>query len=141
MTHGSKEDAAALQAVRRAIDGWRNAVNAGDIDRILQITADDFEIMPPGQSALSGGSAREFLKGFVGQFAADLQPFTNEEIIVSGDWAIQRLTYHLTLTPKSGGDPITERGDGLHILRREPGGSWRLVKDISTSVSEASGAA
>jgi ketosteroid isomerase-like protein len=131
----STEHTAAKMAVRRAIDDWRNAVNAGDIERILQIAADDFEIMPPGQSAMSGGSAREFLRDFVAHFSADLRPFTNEEIIISGDWAIQRYTYHLTLSPKAGGDPITERGDGFHIFRLERGGSWRMVKDISTSVS------
>lgn len=131
----STEHTAATIAVQRVIADWRNAVNAGDLDRILQITADDFEIMLPGQSALSGGSAREFLKGFVTQFSANLQPFANEEIIVSGNWAIQRYTYHLTLTPNGGGDPIIECGDGFHIFRLERDGSWRLVKDISTSVS------
>ena len=139
MAHDSVEYTESVQEIRRVIDNWRNAVNAGDIDRILQIAADDFEIMPPGQPALSGAGAREFLQGFVSQFRADLQPFRNEEIIICGEWAIQRLTYEITLTPKSGGDPITERGDGFHIFRRDGAtGSWRLVKDISTSVPAAS---
>lgn len=139
MAHDSIEHTESVREVRRVIDDWRNAVNAGDIDRILQIVADDFEIMPPGQPALSGAAGREFLQGFVRQFRADLQPFRNEEIIMCGEWAIQRLTYEITLTPKSGGDPISERGDGFHIFRRDGAtGSWRLVKDISTSFPAAS---
>jgi len=139
MAHDSVEHTESVREVRRVIDDWRNAVNAGDIDRILQIAADDVEIMPPGQPALSGANAREFLQGFVSQFRADLQPFRNEEIIMCGEWAIQRLTYEITLTPKSGGDPITESGDGFHIFRRDVATrSWRLVKDISTSVPAAS---
>jgi len=74
MTHDSIEHTEAVHEVRRVIDDWRNAVNAGDIERILQIAADDFEIMPPGQPGLSGESAREFLQGFVSQFKATLQP-------------------------------------------------------------------
>lgn len=139
MAHDSIEHTESVREVRRVINDWRNAVNAGDIDRILQIVADDFEIMPPGQPALSGAAGREFLQGFVRQFRADLQPFRNEEIIMCGEWAIQRLTYEITLRPKSGGDPITERGDGFHIFRRDGAtGSWRLVKDISTSFPAAS---
>jgi ketosteroid isomerase-like protein len=138
MAHDSVEYTQSVQEVRRVIDDWRNAVNAGDIDQILQIVADDFEIMPPGQP-LSGAGAREFLQEFVKQFRADLQPFRNEEIIMCGEWAIQRLTYEITLTPKGGGDAITERGDGFHMFRRDGAtGSWRLVKDISTSVPATS---
>ena len=134
MAHDSIEYTESVREVRRVIDDWRNAVNAGNIDRILEITADDFEIMPPGQPALSGAAGREFLQGFVSQFRADLKPFRNEEIIMCGEWAIQRLTYEITLTPKSGGEPITEIGDGFHMFRRDGAtGTWRLVKDISTS--------
>jgi ketosteroid isomerase-like protein len=138
MTDHSARHDEALEEVRSAIRGWRDAVNAGDFDGILRIAADDLEIMPPGQFAVVGRDAHEFLRGFLDQFKVDLKPFTNEEIIVSGDWAIQRLTYEITLTPKAGGDSITERGDGFHIFRRDRGaGSWRLVKDVSTSVPAA----
>lgn len=126
-----------LQEVKDVIRDWRNAVNAGDIDRILQIADQDLEMMPPGQSALVGSEAHEFLRGFVGQFKADLKPFTKEEVIVCGDWAFQRYSYDLILTPKTGGDPITERGDGIHMFRRDAAGSWRLAKDIFTSLSPA----
>src|SRR3970040_2061169 len=139
MAPDSLEYTEAVQEVRRIIDDWRNAVNAGDIDRMLEIAADDFEIMPPGQPALSGAAGREFLQGFVRQFKADLQPFRHEESNMCGEWAIQRLTYGITLTPKRGGDAITETGDGFHIFRRDGAtGSWRLGKDISTSVPAAS---
>ena len=127
----------ALQEVKGVIGDWRNAVNAGDIDRILRIAADDLEMMPPGQSPVVGRDAHEFLRGFVGQFEADLKPFTNEEVIVCGDWAFQRYSYDLTVTPRTGGDPVIEHGDGIHMFRRDATGSWRLAKDIFTSLSPA----
>lgn len=137
MASDSTEDDEATQVVKAVISDWRTAVNAGDIDRILRIAANDLEMMPPGQSALSGAEAHDFLRGFVGQFTADLKPFTNEEVVVCGAWAFQRYSYELTLTPKTGGEPITERGDGIHMFRRDESGSWRLTKDIFTSLASA----
>lgn len=136
MTADNNEHTEPAEGVRRAIADLRDAVNTGDAPRIYQITADDFEMMPPGQTALSGTGAREFLSGIVTQFNAELKPFTNEEIVVSGEWAFQRYTYELTLTPKAGGSPATQRGDGIHMFHRDAAGSWRLAKDIFTSVSE-----
>ena len=133
MIHNPTENSETLGEIRQVIDDWRNAVNAGDIDRILEIAADDLEMMPAGQPAVSGTDAHELLRGFVNQFTADLQPFSNEEIIVCGEWAFQRLTYQITLTPKGGGDSITEQGDGIHMFRRDTAGTWRLAKDVSTS--------
>jgi len=56
MAHDSVEYTESVQEVRRVIDDWRNAVNAGDIDRILQIAADDFEIMLGTARPDRGGS-------------------------------------------------------------------------------------
>ena len=127
----------AIDLVSRTIAELRDAVNAGDAARVYQITSDDFEIMAPGQQALSGASAREFLSGMVRQFRAELKPFTNEQIIVFGDWAFQRYTYELTLTPRAGGSASTQRGDGIHVFHRDTVGAWRLAKDVFTSLSEA----
>ena len=130
-------DAGAADAVRSAIAALRDAVNSGDGAAVYRITADDFELMAPGHRALSGANARDFLAGMVTQFDARLAPFTGEEIIVSGDWAVQRYTYELTLTPKAGGTAATERGDGIHLFHRDASDAWRLSKDVFTSVAES----
>jgi uncharacterized protein (TIGR02246 family) len=134
MAHGSKHTEA-LQAVRRAINEWRDSINAGDIDRVLRVMADDFEIMLPGQPGLTGERARDMFRDLLGQNTASVDPWSNEEIILCGDWAIQRLTYNVTFTPKTGGAGVTEHGDSLHVFRRQSDGTWRMAKDISTSYS------
>ena len=65
---------------------------------------------------------------------ANLEPFRHEEIVVSGDWAFQRYSYELTMTPKGDSDPMRIRGHGIHILRRQDGGSWKITKDVWTVV-------
>src|SRR5947207_3132142 len=98
--------------MRRTLADFHDAVNAGDGSGIYAMTAEDFELMASGQAAMNGEAARAFLSGLVTGFRADLKPFINEQIIVCGDYAIQRYTYDLTLTPKDGGAPIPQRGDG-----------------------------
>lgn len=127
----------ATTKLRQALDGFRTAVNNGDGTAVYDITADDFELMAPGQPAVNGEAARRFLSSLVTEFDADLKPFSNEQLIVCGDYAIQRYSYDLTLTPKSGGTPIVQRGDGVHVFRRDADGRWRLAKDVFTSVATA----
>jgi ketosteroid isomerase-like protein len=130
-----------LASLRQTLSDFRAAVNAGDGAGIYNITAEDFELITPGQSAVTAEAARKFLSSLVTDFKAELKPFANEQLIVCGDYAIQRYTYHLTLTPKSGGAPMVQQGDGLHIFRRDAAGNWRLAKDVFTNVAAAAAAA
>jgi len=126
-----------MASLRQTLNDFRRAVNAGDGTTVYDITAEDFELMAPGQPAVNGEAARRFLSSLVTEFNADLKPFSNEQLIVCAGYAIQRYTYDLTLTPKSGGAPMAQQGDGLHIFRLDAAGRWRLVKDVFTSVTTA----
>jgi ketosteroid isomerase-like protein len=68
--------------------------------------------------------------------AASLEPFAREELQVSGDMAMQRYSFRLTIQP-AGGAPSTEAGSGLHVWQRGADGRWRLLKDIWTSPAVA----
>ena len=52
------------------------------------------------------------------------------EIEVLGDWAWLRTHIEVTVSP-SGGPPKTRSGYTLTILRKEPDGKWRLVRDAN----------
>ena len=121
-----------VEGVRTAINHLRAAVNAGDQAAFFGLTADDFEVFPPGAEPRKGAAARDMFRGLFADSSPSLEPFTNEELEVSGAWAIQRYSFRLTLTPKSGGNATTEAGSGLHIWRRGADGQWRLAKDIWT---------
>jgi len=131
----------AIARLRQTLSDFRTAVNAGNGTGVYDITAEDFELMAPGQPAVNGEAARKFLSSLVTEFNAELRPFSNEQLIVCGDYAIQRYTYNLTLTPKSGGAPMVQQGDGLHVFRLDTAGQWRLAKDVFTSVAMAGAAA
>ena len=49
------------------------------------------------------------------------------EIIVSGDLAIVRLTWTLTVT-MPGAAAVESKEPGLDVFRRQPDGSWKIVR-------------
>ena len=63
-------------------------------------------LMPPGEPAVIGTEVgRSWAQDFFDQFTVQ-DAATSEEIVVAGNWAFQRLSFTLTLTPAAGGDPI-----------------------------------
>ena len=126
--------------VREAINELQHAVNAGDTTALFQLMADDVEVFPPGAEPLKADAARGLFRGMFADASPSLEPFANEEIQVSGDLAVQRYSFRLTLRPKAGGTPTTEAGSGLHIWRRGADGRWRLAKDIWTEPPTKAGA-
>jgi ketosteroid isomerase-like protein len=119
--------------LRSAIATFRTALNSGDSASFFGLLAPDLEVLAPGAHPIRGTEARESFRPLFTQVKADIGPFTNEEITLSGDIAIQRHTYRLSTTPKSGGSVTTVNGSGLHIWRRTPDGRWQIVKDIWTN--------
>ena len=54
---------------------------------------------------------------------------TVEDVIVCGDLAVETGTFEQTLQRKSG-EVITNRGKHLKAWRRQPDGSWRIVRNL-----------
>lgn len=116
-------------AVRAASAAWDAAFNAGDLDQLVALYAEDAVDLPPGLPALEGIDA----------IAGDLQYIHDEfdahhetsilEIKISGDLAIERANYTMTLTPKVGGDTIAEVGKHI-IVRQKVGDEWLVLWEI-----------
>ena len=121
--------------LRSAIADFRKALNSGDSASFFGLLASDLEVLAPGTQPIRGVEARESFRPLFTQLKPEIAPFTNEEITVSGDVAIQRYSYQLSTTPRSGGPITTVTGSGLHIWKRTPEGQWQLVKDIWTNPS------
>jgi ketosteroid isomerase-like protein len=63
--------------------------------------------------------------------------FTSSEIELAGDVAVERVTYVASTWPAAGGAAAEDVGKGLHVYRREAGGSWKLAQDIWNSDTAA----
>ncbi len=122
-----------LEAIKNVIEQEISAANAGDAERFLGILSGDVAVLPPNELGVRGEQARLWLRAFFDQSAVQLEPYSNEEFVVAGDWAFHLYSYEWTVTPKAGGEPITDEGKGVHILQRQPDGSWLLAVDTWNS--------
>ena len=118
--------------LRTAIATFRTALNSGDSTSFFGLLAPDLEVIAPGARPIRGPEAHASFRPLFTQARADIGPFTEEEITVRDDIAIQRHSYRLSTTPKAGGPTTTMNGSGLHIWKRQSDGRWQIVKDIWT---------
>jgi ketosteroid isomerase-like protein len=129
--------AADLEAIRATVDNWVSAANAGDSDVVLAGLTQDLEILPPGEIPRKGNEARQHYGGIMEEFNVALS-MSEEGVAVGGDWGYYRYVFQMKLTPKAGGDPLTDNGHGIYIYRRQADGTWKLAKDIWSSLAPAS---
>lgn len=117
------------------------AIRAADAAAVAAIAAKDWAgwaasfteqgmILPPNTDAVTGRDG-------IQAWAAAFPPFTDfqgqiEEVEGVGDLAYVRGTYSLTITPP-GAAPIPERGKYLYVARKQPDGSWKVVRDMWNS--------
>ena len=116
------------QAIRNLIETWCRATEAGDLDAILPLMADDMVFLTPGRppfgkKEFEAGGRQPGEKPNV-KVQADIQ-----EVRVSGDLAYAWLKLAVTVTP-AGAAPMPLGGHTIGIYRRE-GGRWLLARDAN----------
>lgn len=113
------------QAIRGRLAEWTTAFNNGDkataCDLFSKTLVSDYrgqgEAGYEARCALISKALDDKARRF--RYAADIK-----EVIVSGDLAVVRLTWTLTIEP--GGAKSVE--PGLDVFAREPDGKWRIVR-------------
>ena len=126
--HGT--DLAAIEAFNRA---YLAAINNEDIEQLSALTTEEHIMLMPNRPPLVGKQANDEAN----RRAFELFEFDEEwhpvETEVAGDWAWQRGTYRVTASPRAGGEDIVLEGSFLRIYRRQPDGSWRMIRDMFNS--------
>lgn len=121
-----------MEAVAAVIEREVAALNAGSVTAFRAVYTDDALVMPPNEPAVRGEQVDEWQRAFLGMFSLQLS-YSNEEIELAGDWAFHLYALEVTLTPKAGGESMVETGKGIHILERQPDGSWLIAVDTWNS--------
>jgi uncharacterized protein (TIGR02246 family) len=115
-------------AIRELIATWMRASEAGDINTVLSLMADDVIFLVPGREPFGKDDFRrasETMKGLRLTGTSDVR-----EIKVLGDWAYIRNYIEIAITPP-GGTPIRRTGHTLSIVRRQLDGKWVLWRDAN----------
>ena len=122
-----------MDAIKQLAADWRSGWLAGDADLLLSLYGDDPVLMPWGQPALFGRDAiRASYESVFRAYAIESET-TLMEAEVSGDLGYFWCTYRLTATSKAGGEALHENGKSVFIVRREPGGAWKIARLIDNS--------
>ena len=106
------------------------AIEVSDLDAYLSLLTDDAVFLPQNDSAKSGDELRRWLKDFLERVAIKYAAFAHGETIVRDDLACHFYTCSWTAVAKSGGQPVRMAFKGMHILRRQPDGSWKISRSI-----------
>lgn len=108
-------------------DAWQAALNAKDIDTLVDLYASDARLLPPNGTMKSGRAAvrAEFGAMIDAGLSAEL---TSIEAMVSGDIGYNVGTYTLM-----SGDTQVDVGKFMEIWHRGDDGQWRYSNDIWNS--------
>ena len=110
-----------------------DAALKGDVDALGRDFADDAVVFPPNAKALRGRA--EIRKAdSTTHSAVKMTAFklSMDDVIVSGDYAIETGTYDQTVQPKTG-KAIHDVGKYIVVFKKQSDGSWKIIRDIYNS--------
>jgi uncharacterized protein (TIGR02246 family) len=116
------------RAIRDLVATWMQASQAGDIQTVLSLMADDVVFMVPGREPFGKEAfqaASQAMQDVRMEGTSDIR-----ELKILGGWAYLRNYIQMTMTPP-GGEPARRAGYTLTILRKAPDGRWLLARDAN----------
>ena len=121
-------------AIATTFDEYAAAWKAADAGRIGKLYTDDAIILPGDHVAETGLPAIvKYNQDFFDQYTPTAFDITQQETQIAGDLAFNRGVFTFSATPKAGGQPVSDRGKYIVILRRQADGSWKWSRDIDCS--------
>lgn len=107
------------------------ALNSNDLELLNSLVAENHIMMLPGRGDLAGREAITAANRNLVESWTNVENWTPQETEVFGDFAYQRGTFDLTLTPKKAGvRAIRSKGKYLHIYQRQKDGRWLMIRDM-----------
>ena len=119
------------QAIREVHSTWIDAVNAGDLARLLVMTTDDVVFLNPGEECHRPGWV---LRQVLCRSPAASDPLRQR---AEGGRDRRRGCLHAEpglahpCTPRAGGEESRLAGDRMTIYRKQPDGRWLLARDAN----------
>jgi uncharacterized protein (TIGR02246 family) len=129
----SADPAAVRQAIEAANTKQFAAARQSDTAGMAANYTADAILMMPNEKVARGHD--EIAKAFAGMFSqATLKDpkLVTTDLIVNGDLAIETGTYDWTVQPKKG-KAVHDVGKYLTVWKRQPDGSWKIIRDIGNA--------
>ena len=118
------------QALREVHSTWIDAVNAGDLARLLSLMADDVVFLNPGEDCVGrDGFSTKFSAAHKQLRICCVSELT--EVVVVGEVAYTLSRDSLSVSPRAGGEETRLAGDRMTNYREQPDGRWLLARDAN----------
>jgi uncharacterized protein (TIGR02246 family) len=114
--------------IRRLVEVWMAATQAGDTDTVLSLMADDAVFMVPGREPFGKEAFQALAKG-----QKDLRIEARSDICelkVLGNWAYLRNHIDMRMSLPDG-KTMRRAGYTLTIMRKTAAGQWVLSRDAN----------
>jgi len=116
------------QAIRKLVETWMKASQAGDIETVLSLMSDDVVFMVPGREPFGKEAFRAASESVTDTRIEGKSDVS--EIRVLGDWAYLRNRLEVKMTLPDG-NSVRRAGYTLTILNKTADGRWLLTRDAN----------
>lgn len=124
-------------AIKGALLAWAAAFNAGNKDAVCRIFAPDLSF---DFGKIQNGTYTDLceqLRRVLGEADAHYRyELGLKEILISGDLAVVRLEWRLTITRPEWAQPALDIEHAIDVLRHEPDGTWRIFRFLGYSLTQ-----
>jgi uncharacterized protein (TIGR02246 family) len=114
---------------------WIDAVNAGDLARLLTLVAEDVVFLTPGRAPFGREAFSSYFRTAHQQMRICCTSEL-EEVMVVGEVAYTRSRDALSVTPRAGGKAAQFAGHRMTVYRKQRDGRWLLSRDVHTLSAE-----
>ncbi|NOT07404.1 MAG: DUF4440 domain-containing protein [Gemmatimonadales bacterium] len=117
-------DSAAVRALR---EQFVRVYNAGDTTGLDSLYTPTAARMPYDAPTIVGATPiiDALRRGFQQRAFTPALELRATELLMLGEWVLERGVYREILTPRAGGTPLVEEGKYVAVLRRAAAGRWR----------------
>jgi ketosteroid isomerase-like protein len=117
-------------AILDTIDREVAAMAQGDMNAFGGVLAADAVFLPPNTEAKAGADLRTWLGTFLRDFAVEWLRFEHGDVAADGILGFHTYEYEWRVTPRGGGASTIGHGKGLHVLRRQADGAWKILREV-----------
>lgn len=117
------QDVAAIEEIH---NHWIREELAGNGARVIELCTDDVRWIPPNAPPLAG---KEAIAQYLRDITVSIEDVQVGEVVIHGSNSVAYLTgnYHTRFVVEGGSEMQEARGTHFWILRKTPGGTWRVA--------------
>lgn len=120
-----------IAAIRALYTAWNEAVEGSDISGYLAVLDADVELLPTDAPPFRGrDNYGAFLQPVFGNDRFEIEVAEPPAVQVDGDLAYARYDYIIHRMPVGSEERISSYRKFLDVLKRQPDGTWRVLKHI-----------